>query len=108
LALYPGGTLRTAMREARAIARLLTQCQVLPYYITYHIANECRFDRSTYRCIYTVRFSQAVYVLHVFQKKSKTGVKTAAQDIRAVRQRLTWAEDHYKQTYGVPPEGNNR
>src|SRR5690349_25176764 len=34
------------------------------------------FDGDTYRCVYTVRFSDAVYVLHAFQKKSKKGIET--------------------------------
>jgi phage-related protein len=29
------------------------------------------FDGNTYRAVYTVRFAQAVYTLHVFQKKSR-------------------------------------
>jgi len=31
-------------------------------------------DRNTYRAVYTVRFKDAVYVLHVFQKKAKRGI----------------------------------
>lgn len=51
-------------------------------------------DRAgTYRAVYTVRFEDAVYVLHVFQKKSKTGIKTDQQDIELIRQRLKWAEE---------------
>ena len=39
-------------------------------------------DRNrTYRAVYTVRFAGAVYVLHVFQKKSKRGIATPLQDI---------------------------
>ena len=33
------------------------------------------YDRGTYRAVYTVRFSEAVYVLHVFQKKAKHGIR---------------------------------
>ena len=29
------------------------------------------YDGNTYRAVYTVRFARAVYVFHVFQKKSK-------------------------------------
>jgi len=32
------------------------------------------FDGNTYRAVYTVRFAQAVYTLHVFQKKSRKGI----------------------------------
>src|ERR1044071_7752562 len=38
-------------------------------------------DGSTYRAVYTVRFSDAVYVLHTFQKKSKKGIETPKHDI---------------------------
>ena len=34
------------------------------------------FDGDTYRAVYTIRFAGRVYVLHVFQKKSKAGIKT--------------------------------
>ncbi|MBF0532845.1 MAG: type II toxin-antitoxin system RelE/ParE family toxin [Candidatus Omnitrophica bacterium] len=48
---------------------------------------------DTYRAVYTVRFSEAVYVLHCFQKKSKRGIKTALQDIELIKRRLKAAED---------------
>ena len=38
------------------------------------------FDRNTYRAVYTVRFKEAVYVLHAFQKKSPRGVQTARHE----------------------------
>lgn len=53
------------------------------------------FDGDTYRAVYTVRFTEAVYVLHVFQKKSKSGVATPKQDIDLVKARLKRAESHY-------------
>jgi phage-related protein len=34
------------------------------------------FDTDTYRAVYTVKFWRAVYMLHAFQKKSKSGIKT--------------------------------
>jgi phage-related protein len=51
---------------------------------------------NTYRGVYTVRFERCVYVLHVFQKKSKKGIKTPKRDIGLVRQRLRWARRHYE------------
>jgi phage-related protein len=57
------------------------------------------FDRDTYRAAYTVSFPQAVYVLHVFKKKSATGVATPKPDKDAVRARLKAAEEHYRRTY---------
>jgi phage-related protein len=50
------------------------------------------YRTDTFRAIYTVRFAGAVYVLHAFQKKSKTGRKTPKTDIELVRRRLRDAE----------------
>ena len=46
------------------------------------------FDTDTYRAIYTVRFQEAVYVLHVFQKKSRQGIQAPVKDLEMVRTRL--------------------
>ena len=46
------------------------------------------YDRGTYRAAYTVRFSSAVYVLHVFQKKTKNGIATPKRDLELIRVRL--------------------
>ncbi len=43
---------------------------------------------GTYRAVYTVRFREAVFVLHVFQKKSKRGIATPLADMEVIRQRL--------------------
>src|SRR5438105_14545994 len=47
---------------------------------------------DTFRCVYTVRFVGSVYVLHVFQKKSKTGRETPKTDIALIAQRLRQVE----------------
>jgi phage-related protein len=57
------------------------------------------FDGDTYRAVYTVRFEFAVYVLHVFQKKSKSGIATPKQDIKLVEQRLKVALEHHQANY---------
>jgi phage-related protein len=57
------------------------------------------FDRDTYRAIYTVKLPKAVYVLHVFQKKSKHGIATPKQDIDLIEARLERAKQHYNQVY---------
>ena len=49
-------------------------------------------DGSTYRAVYTVRFRDAVYVLHAFQKKSKKGVATPKADVDLIKQRLKAAD----------------
>lgn len=52
-------------------------------------------DGDTYRAVYTVRLAGVVYVLHAFQKKSKSGVATPRREIALVEQRLKRAgEDH--------------
>ena len=55
---------------------------------------------GTYRAVYTVRFAGVVYVLHVFQKKSKTGRKTPAEELDKVRARLKVAENDYAERKG--------
>ena len=52
---------------------------------------------DTYRAAYTVRFAEAVYVLHAFQKKSKSGIKTPPQDMELIKSRLKLAEAHHRQ-----------
>ena len=47
---------------------------------------------GTYRAVYTVKFDEAVFVLHCFQKKSKSGIATPKQDIEIVRARLRSAQ----------------
>ena len=47
---------------------------------------------DTYRAVYTVRFTERIYVLHIFQKKAKRGIKTPKQDIDLIKQRLKEAE----------------
>ena len=46
---------------------------------------------DTFRAMYTVRFSDRVYVLHVFQKKSKKGIATPRPDIDLIKDRLARA-----------------
>jgi phage-related protein len=48
---------------------------------------------GTYRAVYTVRFEAAVFVLHVFQKKSKSGVATPKPDMELIETRLKRAAE---------------
>jgi phage-related protein len=51
-------------------------------------------DRSgTYRAVYVVQLRAGVYVLHVFHKKSKTGIATARRDVELIRRRLKLARE---------------
>lgn len=47
---------------------------------------------GTYRAVYTVKYEEAVFVLHCFQKKSKRGSETPKEDMDIVRARLKVAE----------------
>jgi phage-related protein len=53
-------------------------------------------EAATFRAVYTLRFADAVYVLHAFQKKSKTGITTPKHEIDLIRQRLAAAERDYR------------
>lgn len=55
------------------------------------------YDGDTYRAVYTVRFAGIVYVLHCFQKKSKSGISTPEHQIELIRGRLRVAEEEYRQ-----------
>ena len=48
---------------------------------------------GAFRVIYTVRFQDAIYVLHSFQKKSKRGKQTPKSEIDLIRRRLKLAEE---------------
>lgn len=54
---------------------------------------------DTWRVVYTVRFEKAVYVLHCFQKKSPSGVRTAKTDIELIHERLKVARADYEVRY---------
>ena len=47
---------------------------------------------GTYRAVYTVKFAEAVFVLHCFQKKSKSGIATPKKDLDMIHARLKVAE----------------
>jgi phage-related protein len=57
------------------------------------------FNKNTYRAVYKVQLGEVVYVLHVFQKKSKSGKATPKPDIYLIKSRLTLAkQDHERRT----------
>jgi phage-related protein len=55
---------------------------------------------DTFRLAYTVRFDDAVYVLHCFQKKSPSGLRTARTDVEIIHRRLRMARADYEVRYG--------
>lgn len=50
------------------------------------------FDKNSFRSVFAICFEDAVYVLHAFQKKSKSGIKTPKRDLDLIRKRLKIAE----------------
>src|SRR5947199_5294293 len=63
----------------------------------FELVEEHRGD--AFRAVYTVRFEKAVYVLHCFQKKSPSGVRTAKQDVDRIHERLKVAQADYEVRY---------
>jgi phage-related protein len=59
-------------------------------------------DGNAYRAVYAVRFEKAVYVLHAFQKKSPSGIRTAKRDVDLVAERLKTAAKDHEEHYGKP------
>ncbi len=57
---------------------------------------------DTYRAVYTVRFSDVVYVLHAFQKKSPNRIRTAQTDIDMVERRLKIAQQDHEARHAKP------
>ena len=55
-------------------------------------------EGGTYRAVYTVRYATAIYVLHVFQKKSKRGKATPQRDLDLIDKRLKHAAAMHAQT----------
>src|SRR4029077_14113906 len=60
----------------------------------FEIVEDYRSD--AYRAIYTVKFADAVYVLHAFQKKSPSGIRTSRRGVELVAQRLKQAQQEYE------------
>jgi phage-related protein len=54
------------------------------------------FRGDTYRAVYTVKFTAWVYVLHCFQKKSKSGIKTPKEDLDLINIRLKIAKQDFE------------
>jgi phage-related protein len=56
-----------------------------------------RYQGDAYRAVYTAQFGEAVYVLHAFQKKSKSGIATPKPDLDLIRRRYAEAERQHRQ-----------
>lgn len=53
----------------------------------------CDFDTNAYRAVYALKIGEEVYVLHTFQKKSKSGIKTPKKEVDLIKQRLKIAKE---------------
>jgi phage-related protein len=51
------------------------------------------YDGNAYRVVYTVKFVEAIYVLHAFQKKSKSGIATTKRDLDLIEERFKRAKE---------------
>ncbi len=56
---------------------------------------------DTFRVVYTIRFELAIYVLHCFQKKSPSGIRTASTDVDLIHERVKLAKADYEVRYGI-------
>lgn len=50
-------------------------------------------DGNAYRAVFTVKLRHAIYVLHVFQKKSTHGMATSRRDVELIKARLSVARE---------------
>jgi len=57
------------------------------------------YDRDTWRVVYTLKYKDAIYVLHAFQKKSKQGIRTPRLHSNMIRRRLKLAQEHHEQAH---------
>lgn len=57
------------------------------------------YKGDTYRAVYTVKFKEAIYVLHVFKKKSVKGIATPKPDMDLIEKRLKDAISHYNSEF---------
>ncbi len=55
---------------------------------------------DAYRAVYTIKFAEAVYVLHAFQKKSSKGIATPKRTLETIKRRLRMAEQDYRARVG--------
>lgn len=64
----------------------------------FEVVSDYRGD--AYRAIYTVRYSEIVFVIHIFKKKSKKGSQVPKEDRELIEDRLKRADEIYKENYG--------
>ena len=47
-----------------------------------------RHRGDAFRTIYAVKIGEAIWVIHAFQKKSKSGIRTPQMEVDLIRERL--------------------
>ena len=57
-------------------------------------------EDGTFRAVYTIEFENAIFVLHVFQKKSKSGIETPKKEKELINNRIKLAQQEWRQIYG--------
>jgi phage-related protein len=55
-----------------------------------------RYSKDTYRLVYGVQLGAKIYVLHAFQKKSKSGITTPKPEVDLIKRRYKDAQEHAK------------
>ncbi len=55
-----------------------------------------RHEGNAYRAVYVAKLKDKIYVLHCFQKKSKSGIATPQKEIALIEQRLRFAIEDSK------------
>jgi len=54
------------------------------------------YSSSSFRAVYTIKFKNYLYVLHVFKKKSSTGISLSKKDRELISTRIKAAKEFYK------------
>lgn len=52
-----------------------------------------RYASDAYRVVLTLQIGRRIYVLHIFQKKSKKGIETPKRDVDLIKKRYTEAQE---------------
>ena len=61
----------------------------------FEIALRCRAD--AYRAVYALQVADDIWVIHAFQKKAKTAIKTPRKDVDVIKQRFKRLREELKQ-----------
>jgi phage-related protein len=66
-----------------------------------------RFDTDTYRCVYAAKLPGAIYILHVFKKKSTSGIATPKRELDTIRTRFVRALELHAAEFGDQKRTDN-